>query len=138
LKTHVLFIENDADTFYMLNHILKNNGYEVTGFSSFNNVESLFSSNPAIILLDEWLGNITGNEICLQIKAHADGKNIPVILISAVYNLEKIALKCMADGFISKPFDLNYLLKFLKDMLAKYNPDLGIRNNNSDKLYEKF
>jgi len=43
--------------------------------------------------------------------------NIPIVLISAVHNLEKIAEECNANAFIEKPFDIERLVTVVKSFI---------------------
>jgi response regulator RpfG family c-di-GMP phosphodiesterase len=55
---------------------------------------------PHLILLDELLPANPGHVRCASIKAQPVSQSIPVILISAVVNIEKVAADCKADNYI--------------------------------------
>jgi len=45
-------------------------------------------------------------------------RKIPVIMVSASPNLEKLSRSAGADGYLEKPFELKYLLATLKKFLS--------------------
>jgi len=52
-----------------------------------------------------------GRDICKQLKSQASTKHIPIIMISARQDTEKIAEEAGADDFVAKPFDIFKLLE---------------------------
>lgn len=67
---------------------------------------------PSLILLDIWLpGKIDGAEIARLIKTQEEWKHIPVILISAISNIEKALESSSADDFLAKPFELDDVIE---------------------------
>ncbi len=61
-----------------------------------------------VVLLDVMMPGVSGYEICRQIKSHPLWRLIPVIMLTALNNVEDrvSALQAGADDFISKPYDL--------------------------------
>ena len=71
----------------------------------------LNKSIPKLILLDIFLPDITGYEVCKQIRANDKLKKIPLFYITAVPEgevSEKVK-ETGANGYFLKPFDI---LKF--------------------------
>jgi CheY-like chemotaxis protein len=63
---------------------------------------------PKLILLDIFLPDITGYEVCQRIRAHEEFKKIPLFYITAVPEgevSEKVK-ETGADGYFLKPFDI--------------------------------
>lgn len=61
-----------------------------------------------VILLDVMMPGINGYDVCRDIKADARWRLIPVIMLTALNNVEDRvnALQAGADDFISKPYDV--------------------------------
>jgi two-component system response regulator VicR len=113
VKKKILIIEDDKDTSEMLGYFADELNFEVltaAGIVSLSVIEAL---SPDLILLDHWLGDSFGGNLCLEIKGHPPTWHIPVIMVSGQSNLHIIARACCADGFIEKPFDLKYLQKIM-------------------------
>lgn len=85
-----------------------------------DNGKSLFrivrENRIGLILLDQRLFWTTGSELCLELKANPETRDIPVIMVSVAADIEKIARDCGAVGYIKKPFDMYEAI----DMVAKY------------------
>ena len=84
-----------------------------SGFLSI--VESI---RPDIILLDIFLGDADGRNLCYQMKLHPAYQNIPVILYSAGHISFSTIQKSKADEFIVKPFEIDQLLGKIKELLV--------------------
>lgn len=117
-KKKVLIIEDDKATSEMLGFLASQLNLNVIGSSNVLAVKDIYSFKPDLIILDHWLGNELGGDLCLKLKADDLTKDIPVVLISATVNLPQIAKDSCADSYLAKPFDIddliNTIIKFLK------------------------
>ncbi|MFX1573719.1 MAG: response regulator [Promethearchaeota archaeon] len=115
----VLLIEDDLSTVDLLKNYFESKGYSFKGvLTGVKGVEELSRSTPKLILIDIILPDISGYDICKDIKSHKTLKNIPVFYLTAVPGdkVENRMQDTMADGFILKPFDLldlEILFKYL-------------------------
>src|SRR5476649_1485405 len=117
MKKKILIIEDDIDTSEMLGYIadeLNCEGIRSPHGLSIHDVQAL---SPDLILLDHWLGNTTGANICLALKNSERTKHIPIIMVSAESTIQEIAKQYCADDYIRKPFDVNVLEKTIKKFL---------------------
>jgi len=71
----------------------------------------LNSFKPDLIYLDINVGTEDGREMCKHIKAMAEHKHIPIILISANDDSLKSYKEYQADSIMRKPFEPSQLLK---------------------------
>jgi two-component system phosphate regulon response regulator PhoB len=110
----IIIIEDDHDILDMMQYILEDEGYRVIPLSHAAPLDIIVGHQPQLILLDERLPEISGHEICGRIKSYPPAQNIPVILVSGIKDIEKIAGDCQADGYIEKPFDLVDLISLVK------------------------
>lgn len=113
----ILIIEDDVDTLDWLGLFVEDIGYEVLPSVSRPPISSIIEQHPALILLDYWLNDGYGSDICLELKANPETKNIPVILMSVAFQLPQIASECLADGYIIKPFNLRDLENLIRKHL---------------------
>jgi len=79
-------------------------------------------NQPALILLDVMMPEMDGFEICRQLKANSETRDIPIIFLTALTNTEdKIkALEAGAVDYITKPIQI-------KEVSARINVHLSLR-----------
>lgn len=119
-KQKVLVIDNDPDTVEIISIVLQEEAHlDVVGLEDLPGVDHIEAISPNLIIVDELLNNTRGSIICTEIKQKRTIASIPVLLISALHNIEKIANGCNADGYIQKPFDIDYLTSLVKFALGK-------------------
>src|SRR5450432_3482881 len=103
----------------ILTDFLAANGYEtVAAASGPEGIESYDANSPDLCLVDVQLPRKNGFELVREIKSR--GRKTPVLLMSAAYNdqdqsTRTIQLGALADGYLSKPFDLVHLLAQLRE-----------------------
>lgn len=110
----IIVIEDDDDILDLMQYVLEDEGYLVWASDRSEHVDVIAEHQPDLVLLDDRLRDDYGHVICSRIKSHPRTKHIPVILVSATRNLDKVAEDCNADDFLPKPFDLYDLLKLVK------------------------
>ena len=117
MKKRILIIDDNEDILELTEFLLNEKGFQVIASSTPHILFELSQINPDLILLDEHLDGIKGHEQCIILKSAETTKHIPVILLSAAFGIEKIAEDCLADGFIKKPFDIDYLYEVVDNHL---------------------
>jgi DNA-binding response OmpR family regulator len=114
MEKKILVIEDDNDILDLFQYILEDEGYKVWASDHSEHIEVIAEHRPNLVLLDDRLPGEYGHVICSRIKADPRTKNIPVVLVSATRDLEKLAFDCKADDYLPKPFDLKDLVKLVK------------------------
>ena len=95
----VLNVDDYADNRELRSHILRNRGYEVIEAGSGAAAVSAAVRNcPEVVLLDVNLPDLSGIEVCRQIKAHPPCEHTVVILISATELGSATVLEGFAAG----------------------------------------
>jgi len=84
-------------------------------------VEIAKGQKPDLILMDLIMPKMDGYAACSQIKADEATKGIPVVILTAVGNElnRKFATEMGAEGYITKPFNIQELLDVITPLLAK-------------------
>lgn len=105
----VLVVDDSPAIVDSIEMMLDFEGFEIEKFYKGSDMlKSLeVKSKPDLILMDMWLSGEDGRDICREIKANNNLKDIPVLIMSASRGLEQSALDAGADAFIAKPFDLD-------------------------------
>ncbi|GAC1593594.1 MAG: hypothetical protein NVS3B19_15800 [Ginsengibacter sp.] len=107
----ILIADDSVDLLEILKITLSEEGYEVK--STINKREFLSSIkdfSPDIILLDVFLNEIDGRELCKQLKNNNRTKHIPIILFSANPYAIAAYKQFGANDCINKPFEIDLLL----------------------------
>ena len=114
---NILIIENDQDILDLMSYILEEQGHQI--FTSLNSsVLDEENLEPDLIILNQTLGIERGSDVCIKLKQDPKTAHIPIILISAVNQLDELASKCNADGYIEKPFDIENFIRVVNDHLT--------------------
>ncbi len=122
MMNKILLVDDDHDILEVVSMLLRRNEYNVMTISRGTQISNTIESfSPDLILLDVALAGEDGREICSRLKKSNDTKHIPVILFSAHYDLVNNIRECQADGLVTKPFEVPYLLNTIKQNIHKYN-----------------
>lgn len=120
-KPRVLVIENDKDLCDVLEELFKQEQYEYKMFAEATDIVAIVQDfQPDVVLLDYLLPVGNGGELCGQLKRNPMTSDIPVLIYSAFPKVILSLGNYGSDGFISKPFDLNYLVKQIDKFALKY------------------
>ncbi len=120
----ILVVEDDPINQMILQDFLAANGYlTVAASSGPEGIERFDQEAPDLLLVDVQLPRKNGFELCREIKSRP-GKAPPILLMSAVYtdrdqSNRTIQLGTLADGYLSKPFDLVDLLQQVRVLLGE-------------------
>lgn len=119
IKKKILVVEDDEAIAESLQYLLQAYGYDVriAENADFLN-DDTYKDNLGLILLDYWLPKKNGGEITRFLKSNDQTKHIPVVIISASYNIRELVIKAGADDFIPKPYDMNFLLSKIAHYLG--------------------
>ena len=114
--TKVLVVDDSPAIVDSIEMMLDFEGFEIEKFYKGSDMLKTLTpdSKPNVILMDMWLSGEDGRDICKEIKADENLKDIPVLIMSASRGLEQSALDAGADAFIAKPFDLGDMVDRLK------------------------
>ncbi|MEO5649432.1 MAG: response regulator [Ginsengibacter sp.] len=118
----ILVIDDDLDILSVMEILLSMRGYKVEvtakGENTFPKIETF---KPDLILLDVLISGYDGRVICKQLKSNEETKHIPVIMFSAHPGAAATIADYGANDFISKPFDVDHLLKKVSEQLQLGN-----------------
>ena len=78
---------------------------------------------PDLVLLDYMMPVMNGRDFCLAKSKIPRLAHIPVVMMTASGNLIKVMDNCDSEGYMSKPMDLNTVVKMVKHFLY---PDDGL------------
>lgn len=119
----ILVVEDDPVNQMILTDFLAANGYQTVAASTGpEGIERYDREAPDLCLVDVQLPRKNGFELVREIKGREH--NTPVLLMSAVYNdadqsTRTVQLGTLADGYLTKPFDLVHLLAEVRKLLGE-------------------
>jgi PAS domain S-box-containing protein/putative nucleotidyltransferase with HDIG domain len=120
--TKILIADDNIQSLYMLETVLKSSGYDVT--SAKNGAEALelaLNNPPDVMVTDILMPEMDGFELCRRCKADKRLNQIPIVFYTATYTDlkdEQFALSLGADRFVVKPQQPEVLVKIVQEVLA--------------------
>jgi adenylate cyclase len=108
-QTLLLLVDDNEDNLYTLSLRLKREGYNhiVTAGNGREALERLQAQPFDLVLLDIMMPELNGYEVLAAMKSDARLRHIPVIMISAVDEIDSVT-RCIEQGaedYLSKPFN---------------------------------
>ncbi|SNS57687.1 phosphate regulon transcriptional regulator PhoB [Antarctobacter heliothermus] len=136
----VLVVEDEAAQREVLTYNLEAEGFRVARAE--NGEEALIlidEENPDIIVLDWMLPNVSGIEVCRQIKTRPDTRNVPIIMLSArSEEVDRVrGLETGADDYVVKPYSVIELMARVRAQLRRARPAAaGLRLEYQDIMLD--
>lgn len=125
-KLNILIVEDDPQAVKLIKFILEKEDYStISAKDGEEGLQMAREKKPDLIVLDLMLPGMDGYRVCEILKADADTKEIPVIVLTALdtgVDFEK-ALEKKADWYITKPFEPQHLLKRVNYLIEKRKKD---------------
>ena len=121
----VLVVEDEPAQREVLAYNIRAEGYEVvTAEAGDEALVIVRETPPDVIILDWMLPNVSGIEVCRQLKMSGDTARIPVIMLSArSEETDKVrGLETGADDYVIKPYSVAELLARLRTQLRRIRP----------------
>jgi DNA-binding response OmpR family regulator len=120
MKAKVLLIDDDKLLGQTVGDLLKSEGIKATVKENTKDLEQVIKTDkPEVIILDYWLGEEDGAEVAKQLKQKEETKEIPIIMVSSSYGIEKIVKESGAEAFLPKPFNTEKLLTTIQRLRAR-------------------
>lgn len=120
-RKRILVVEDEDNIAIALEYLLTREGYEqkrtATGAGA---VALIRDMRPDLVLLDVMLPEVSGYEICQDIRMDPALNDVKILMMTARGSAmeRRKGLAMGADGFISKPFELKALRAEIQRILA--------------------
>ena len=105
----ILIVDDNEDNRYTLQLLLESDGHErISSAASGNEAIALIEKEKfSLVLLDLMMPDLNGDEVLKVIKSDPDKRDIPVVMISADTDAEKVSqcIELGADDYLPKPFN---------------------------------
>jgi sigma-B regulation protein RsbU (phosphoserine phosphatase) len=120
-EEEILIVDDTPANLRLLTQMLAGQGYHVRAVTNgARALESAQARPPSLILLDIRMPEMDGYEVCQTLKADETTRDIPVIFISALDEIQDKVRAFKAGGvdYITKPFQLEEVLVRTETHLA--------------------
>lgn len=120
IMNNILVVDDEIDILLAISIILSNGGYKVKTIPRWENMSACIKNYmPDLILMDVSLSGADGRDLCIKLKNSAETMHIPIVLVSAHYDLINNLGNAKPDAIIAKPFTANYLIETVGNCLMQ-------------------
>jgi len=118
----VLVIEDDPDIVELLRYNLEKEGFEVAaGEDGESGLRTLRGERWDLLILDLMLPQLSGLEVCKEVRRDPGLEKLPVIMLTArgEETDRVIGLELGADDYVTKPFSVREVVARVKALLRR-------------------
>jgi two-component system phosphate regulon response regulator PhoB len=126
MNPRILIVEDEDALALLLRYNLEAAGYQVETVARGDEAEMrLQEGNPDLVILDWMLPGISGIELCRQLRARPQTRQLPVIMLTARgEESERVrGLSIGADDYVVKPFSVPELMARVSALLRRASPE---------------
>lgn len=128
MKPLVLIVEDEQAQVEMLRYNLESEGYRT--IEAADGEEALLrleEEEPDLVILDWMLPNVSGIEVCRQIRNRGSTRRVPIIMVTARgEEWDRVrGFDTGADDYVVKPFSPIEMMARVRAILRRSSPALG-------------
>src|SRR4051812_45128430 len=125
VRQRILIVDDEKDIVQVLDFALKSAGFDtVTAGDAAQALTRVRETQPDLVVLDLMLPDMSGTEVCRQLKSAARTASLPVIMLTARgEEVDKVVgFELGADDYITKPFSVREVVLRVKAILRRNQP----------------
>lgn len=129
----IMIVDDEPANLKLLGDVLRQKGYSVRSFPRGRMALAAAAENPPdLILLDVNMPEMSGYEVCEQLKADPGLSEIPVVFLSALHETEDKVKGFQSGGvdFISKPFQFEEVYARVETQLKVHDLQRSLKVQN--------
>ncbi|TVQ57180.1 MAG: phosphate regulon transcriptional regulatory protein PhoB [Rhodobacteraceae bacterium] len=127
MSARILVVEDEEALCALLDYNLGKEGFTVDVRKDGEEaLVAMLEQKPDLILLDWMLPKVSGIEICRQVRARGETRDIPIIMLTARGEEDDRirGLDTGADDYLTKPFSMTELMARVRAVLRRTRPTL--------------
>jgi two-component sensor histidine kinase/DNA-binding NarL/FixJ family response regulator len=140
----IMIVDDNIANLDLLSRILSKFNYHIiTAIDGIDAIEKIVSFKPELILLDIMMPRLNGFETCQQLKQNPLTKDVPIIFMTALDNVEdKLkGFELGANDYVTKPFHKKELLARVRSHLNIFYLGSSLKTQNTllqKEINEKY
>lgn len=142
-RARILVVDDNPAGVDLMRAQLDGEGYSIDSAGDGEQaLEKVSETTPDLVILDIMLPKMSGFEVCKRIKGNEATRSIPVIMVTALNDMESRAkgITAGADEFLSRPVDRSELLARVKSLLriSRLHNELAEESRTARESGEKL
>ena len=132
MSERLLVVDDEEANRDVLSRRLQRNGFTVeTVENGLQALSRLAESSVDLVLLDSMMPGMTGIEVLKRLREHRSPDQLPVIMVTAVSESERIAeaFKLGANDYVTKPVDFEVALARIRSQLDRKHAESALRDS---------
>ena len=129
--TRILLVDDDLGILQLFSEILRSEGYEVwVASTGQQGLQLTLERRPDLVLLDVMLPDISGIDVCKQIKSNPALPDVFVVLVSGLATStgqKVLGLETGADDYVSKPLEMSEFLARIRTIVRLRDTTAALR-----------
>ena len=125
MSSHILVIDDEPDILELVRFSLSQEGFSVeTAATGTEGLACVASRLPDLVVLDLMLPDISGTEVCRQLRSQKETAELPVLMLTARgEEVDRVVgFELGADDYVTKPFSPRELALRVKAVLRRSAP----------------
>lgn len=127
MSGHILLVDDEVDLVSTLEYNLEKAGYDTRSVYSGGDAIAALGQGPLpqLVILDLMLPDLSGTEVCRQLRASARTRHVPVLMLTAKgEEIDRVVgFEVGADDYMVKPFSVRELMLRIAAILRRVKPE---------------
>ena len=122
MPSTILVIEDEPDLAELVRFHLSQAGFAVeVAHSGRAGLDAIRRARPALVLLDLMLPDLSGTDVCREVRADAKLRDLPILMLTArADEVDRVVgFEIGADDYVTKPFSPRELVLRVKAILRR-------------------
>ena len=122
MSVRIMVVDDSPNTLRVVSYALEAEGYEVmTAETGADALEKISAQRPHLVILDIMLPDMTGLQICHQLRSKVETAQIPIVMLTGKDQIpDKIrGLQAGADAYIVKPVKASAVVARIVEVLEE-------------------